>query len=102
MLAGRIDWRSAIQPLSGEGLSVMLSGPVPSNPGEVLASGQMAEFLAEMRRHFTSIVIDSPPLVPVSDAAALAQLSDACLFVYRYGRTSGRHLGEAVQMDLGQ
>ena len=63
------------------------SGPVPPNPAELLASQRMTEVLNELRQKADVVVIDTPPLLPVTDAAVLAAKSDGVLLVTALGET---------------
>ncbi|MFO7999661.1 MAG: polysaccharide biosynthesis tyrosine autokinase [Marinilabilia sp.] len=66
-------------------LSVIPSGPVPPNPSELLQSEQMAEFLAEARKAFDIIILDTPPLALVADTLLVTEMTDLNLFILRQG-----------------
>lgn len=79
----------------GERLSVLPSGrPLPPNPSEVLGSQFMSHLLEELAGRFDVVVLDTPPVLPVTDAVALATLVDAVLLVARHGTT---HRGPAAE-----
>jgi capsular exopolysaccharide synthesis family protein len=80
------------------GLSVLPIKSVPENPADLLASGQMASILTALREMFEYIVIDSPPIIPFSDARSLALLSDAVILVSRYGCTTRRSITRAAEI----
>jgi Mrp family chromosome partitioning ATPase len=80
------------------GLSVLPIKSVPENPADLLASGQMASVLKSLRETFEYIVIDSPPIIPFSDARSLALLSDAVILVSRYGFTTRRSITRAAEI----
>jgi capsular exopolysaccharide synthesis family protein len=63
-------------------LSVIRSGPLPDNPVALLARLQGSGLLTELREQFDMVVCDSPPVLPVADAAVLASVSDGVVFVY--------------------
>ena len=69
-------------------LSLLTSGPVPPFPTEMIVSKAMSELLVECRRRYTHIVLDSPPILTITDGIVLAPQSDAVLLVVRYGRAS--------------
>jgi succinoglycan biosynthesis transport protein ExoP len=71
-----------------ENLSFMPSGPVPPNPAELLGSAGMKKFLAEMKGVFSTVILDSPPLIAVTDATLLAAISDGAIQVIWAGNTS--------------
>ncbi|MEL7061387.1 MAG: polysaccharide biosynthesis tyrosine autokinase [Acidobacteriota bacterium] len=61
------------------------SGPIPPNPSELLASGRMREFLAAVKQRFDVVLLDSPPVLPVADAAILGALVDGVVLCARAG-----------------
>src|SRR5207253_85654 len=68
----------ALQPVPGvERLFLLPSGPVPPNPAELLASSRCNDVLATLKSQYDIVLIDSPPVLPVTDAAVLATRSDA-------------------------
>jgi succinoglycan biosynthesis transport protein ExoP len=73
-------------------LYVLPTGPRPPNPAEMLSSNRMGEQLREWRKEFDRIVIDSAPLLAVSDTTALAVLADSVILVSRAGMTRKRAL----------
>lgn len=68
-------------------LRVLTSGPVPPNPAEILASQRMAEILALLRGNAEYVLIDTPPIIAVTDAAVLAPRVDGVLLVVNAGKT---------------
>ena len=70
------------------GLSCLPAGPLPSNPAELLGSEKMGQALAQLRSVAGYIVIDSPPLLVVSDAVSLIQYTDGVLLTARVGGTT--------------
>jgi capsular exopolysaccharide synthesis family protein len=68
-------------------LSVLAAGPIPPNPAELLQSEKFAELLAELRNRYDRIVIDSPPVGPVTDAAVLTTQVDGTVLVVRAFKT---------------
>jgi non-specific protein-tyrosine kinase len=69
------------------GLRVLTAGRTPPNPGELVASRRLASTLASLRTCCELLILDSPPVGVVGDAAVLATLVDGVLFVARTGRT---------------
>lgn len=88
VLAGQVLVRQALQPWGRHQLEVLASGSIPPNPSELLGSRAMTDLLGQLRRQFDVIVIDTSPLLPVTDAAVLAAAADGALLVARSGRTS--------------
>lgn len=72
-------------------LHIMSSGPVPPLPSELLGSKQMEDMLAELRTAYDFIIIDTPPVLAVTDASILGRLTDAVILIIRYG-TAQRHV----------
>ncbi|WP_025159409.1 polysaccharide biosynthesis tyrosine autokinase [Leifsonia aquatica] len=99
VLTGRISLEDAVQPVREfAGVSVLTAGTLPPNPSEMLASAAMERTLVQMRDAFDVIVIDSPPLVNVSDAGALATLVSGVLLVASAdGRLHRDQLGQSLE-----
>jgi capsular exopolysaccharide synthesis family protein len=96
LLAGQAQPADVIQRWNS-GLWVLPSGFLPPNPSELLASQHMADLLHECRERFDIVVIDSPPLLPVTDGAVLAKVADGALLVVRAGKTSGPEIAGALR-----
>ena len=96
VLTGQITLDEACIPWRRGMLTVIPSGPIPPNPSELLGSQQMAHLLSELRGTYDAIVIDAPPLLPVTDAAVLARNADGALLVVRFGRTSREQVRKSV------
>ncbi|MFM7859111.1 MAG: polysaccharide biosynthesis tyrosine autokinase [Flammeovirgaceae bacterium] len=82
-LAGMADFASVVQGSGYPGLDLVTGGPVPPNPSELLIGGRLGSFLAEARGRYDFVVIDTPPILIVSDAFAISDHADHCLFVVR-------------------
>lgn len=68
-------------------LSVLPAGPIPPNPSEILHSDKFRELLDELRRNYDRVIIDSPPVVAVTDAAILSTIVDGTMLVVRAFKT---------------
>ena len=68
-------------------LTALTTGPVPPSPADLLSSHRMREGIAELRRRFKFIVIDSPPIMAATDAVILSVLTDGVLLIVRSGET---------------
>jgi tyrosine-protein kinase Etk/Wzc len=64
-------------------LDIIISGPIPPNPAELLSKPQMGEMLAELKKRYDFIIIDTPPIGVVSDAFLLLNQTDVNLYVVR-------------------
>jgi succinoglycan biosynthesis transport protein ExoP len=99
LLAGKPSLAEALLKIPDvPGLSVICGGYYPPNPADLVASEEMEAVLIALRAQFDHVVIDSPPVIPFSDARVLAPLSDVVLLVGRYGVTTRRALMRSSQL----
>jgi capsular exopolysaccharide synthesis family protein len=77
-----------IHPTVVPNMSIICTGPIPPNPSELLHSDAFARLIAELKTRFDRIIIDSPPIVPVTDATILATQVDGTILVVRAFQTS--------------
>jgi capsular exopolysaccharide synthesis family protein len=95
VLAGQVELSRAIQQWGSRGLWVLPSGSVPPNPSELLGSRNMAELLTMLRANFDAVIVDTPPLLPVTDAAVVAGHADGAVLLTRCGKTSAAQVRAA-------
>ena len=88
VLAGKVAVADVLQPWGSDGLEVITSGSIPPNPAELLQSNAMKILLADLRSHYDVVIIDTPPALPVTDAALLAAEADGAILVVRNGKTT--------------
>jgi Mrp family chromosome partitioning ATPase len=74
---------------------VLAAGSVPPNPSEVLGSERMHGLIADLTKHAT-VIIDAPPLLPVTDGAVLTHQADGALIVVTLGKTTHDLLDKAL------
>jgi len=86
-LAANISVDDVIQPTEVPNLSVILSGPTPPNPSELLASDRMKHLITEMRTRFAYVIFDSPPVMAVTDAIVLSAVADGVVLTVHGGNT---------------
>jgi len=86
-LTGQQDWREAVRPSGSPGLDLLLCGPVPPNPAELLSSKSMGAFLVSAKSEYAFVILDSPPLLTLADSRILASLVDGVLLVVKSGAT---------------
>ncbi len=100
VLIGAADLDEVLLPWGDDGgrLEVLPSGPLPPNPSELLGSRGMGEVLRELSGRFDVVLIDTPPLLPVTDAAVLAAQVDGTLLVVRSGKTRREQLARAADV----
>ncbi|KAA5539862.1 polysaccharide biosynthesis tyrosine autokinase [Roseiconus nitratireducens] len=82
-------------------LSIMPCGPIPSNPAEALSLPLMNELLDHLREHFDYIVLDTPPLLVVTDPSIVASMADALVLTLRIRRKSKPNAREAMNILQG-
>ncbi len=95
LLAGRLDGNVQAVPAVA-GLSVLSAGPPPPNPAELLGSHTMRKLLDDLAQQADVVLLDSPPVLAVTDAALLAQLVDGVLLVVESGKTRRGMALEAI------
>jgi tyrosine-protein kinase Etk/Wzc len=103
---GKLDMDTLVQTPGLENLYFITSGTLPPNPAELIGSAPMRSFVEDVSKEFDAVIFDSPPALPVTDAAILASQVDAVVLIYQMGR-AGRgvlkraksHM-EAVQADI--
>jgi capsular exopolysaccharide synthesis family protein len=86
-LAANIPLEDVIQETAVPNLSVVLSGPNPPNPSELLASDRMKTLIHEVRTKFAYVIFDSPPVLAVTDAVVLAASADGVVLCVHGGQT---------------
>jgi len=83
-----------------DNISLFTSGTIPPNPAEMLSSKKMKEFLQEMKNEFDIIVIDSPPVLAVTDAQVLSTIVDGVILVAASGETEKEGIVKAKELLL--
>lgn len=96
VLSGRVPISEALQETQFSGLTVLAAGSSPPNPSELLASQAAKKLLAVLRGQFDYVIVDSSPLLAVTDAALLSANSDGALLLARYGTTKRDQLTHAA------
>jgi len=80
-----------------ENLDILMAGPIPPNPAELIASEKCAELFARLKEIYEYIIIDTPPVALVTDAILLMKHSDANLFVVRQGVTHKKIFASVIR-----
>ncbi|TLH70592.1 protein tyrosine kinase [Mycolicibacterium cosmeticum] len=96
VLSNQVTLSEALQESRFAGLTVLTSGAIPPNPSELLASQAAKKVLTDLRNQFDYVIVDSSPLLAVTDAAILAASSDGVLVMARAGQTKREQLAHAV------
>lgn len=82
---------------NGDSLSVYTAGDVPSNPSEMLSGRRMRTLLKKMGEHYDYVVVDSAPVLPVTDSIALSGAVDGVIVVSHAGRVTSGEVTEALE-----
>ncbi len=98
VLVGTTDLNGALLETEVKGLQLLPSGAKPPNPSELLGSEAMASLLHELRTKADMVIIDTPPLLPVTDAVLLAPKVDGTILVVQAGRTQREAVLRAKQL----
>lgn len=97
VLIGDLTPEDVVQPWADLPLLVLPAGSVPPNPSELLGSKAMADLLLHLRGMADIVIIDTPPLLAVTDGVVVAVQTDGALLVTRYGRTTRARATAAAQ-----
>lgn len=96
VLIGRATMEEVVQPWGNGRLHVLPSGQIPPNPSELLGSRAMAQLLTNLASAYDVVLIDTPPLLPVTDAAILARRTSGALLVVSAATLHRNQLRESV------
>jgi len=86
-LAANVQVDDVVQETGIPNLNVILSGPTPPNPSELLASDRMKHLIHEVRARFAYVIFDSPPVMAVTDSIVLAASADGVVLCVHGGQT---------------
>lgn len=86
-LAANIPFEDIVQATEVPNLSLILSGPIPPNPSELLASDRMKHLIEMVRTKYAYVIFDSPPVLAVTDAIVLAASADGVVLTVHGGQT---------------
>ena len=101
LLVGKAKASESVRKTGVPGLWVMGAGRIPPNPAELVGSQRFREFLVSVKEHFEWVIIDSPPVMAVTDAALVAHQTSGVLFVIGAEMTS-RHAAKRALEQLEQ
>jgi capsular exopolysaccharide synthesis family protein len=101
VMVGGAKTSDAIVESSVEGLWLMAAGRIPPNPAELLGSQRFHELLTSLKAHFDWVILDTPPVMAVTDAALVAHRVTGVVFVIRADATS-RHAAKRALDQLEQ
>jgi capsular exopolysaccharide synthesis family protein len=95
VLSGQVSLDDAVHQWSH--INVLAAGALPPNPSQIVNSNAMADLLVKLSRSFDLVIVDSPPLLPVTDALALSRITDGALIVVRYKGTRRQQLAASLR-----
>lgn len=97
VLVGRYDLADVTQHSIGAAtLSALPTGRIPPNPSELLGSARMSRLIERCGNSYDYVLIDAPPLLPVTDAAVLSAYADGAVLIVRFGKTKRAQLTGAI------
>ncbi len=100
IMIGKFDMEDIMLTPGLDNLSIMTCGPIPPNPAELLNSATMKNFLQEVSEAYDVVLMDTPPILPVTDAAILGTMVHGTILVYQVGQVARGALRRAkVTMD---
>lgn len=97
VLIGRASLEDVLQPYGELNLEILGAGHIPPNPSELLGSATMKSLLQKLASDWDYVIIDSPPVLPVTDATVLSTLADGALVVVGCNQTTRDQILKTVQ-----
>jgi capsular exopolysaccharide synthesis family protein len=103
LLLGRIGLSEAVRPSGVEGVWVMGAGARPTNPSELLSSRRVDNLFAQLKEDYRYVLLDTPPVIPITDASVLSAKTDGTLLVVRMEHSPRVLVQQAVKtiQELG-
>lgn len=98
VLIGEATFEEAVENGMVDELYILPCGPIPPNPAELLASNKMKQLLEFAEENYDFVIIDTPPVLAVTDAKILSQMVDGTIFVVRSGTTEKEDAKKAYEL----
>ncbi|HUP68887.1 MAG TPA: CpsD/CapB family tyrosine-protein kinase [Acidimicrobiales bacterium] len=99
VLLGDTPLSAAVQRVRGqERLALLASGPIPPNPSELLSGRRTVEVITALQAEADIVLVDCPPVLPVTDAAVLSSRVDATLLVATAGETTRKETARTIEL----
>lgn len=89
VIVDEAEWKEVIQPSAIRNLSIMTAGPIPPNPADLLTSPRFDSLLTTLRDQYEFVIIDTPPLLAVTDPSIIAHKVDMVLYNIRFTKNAG-------------
>lgn len=97
-MLGELSIKDAVQKTSVENLYIITSGMSVANPAAIIASSKMKSLIEVLKLNFEYIIIDTPPVIPVTDAQILSSYCDGCIIVASSGETETQALKKTKEL----
>ncbi len=97
LLSGQISLEEAIRPTDTTNLSFISCGVRPPNPSELLMSPRLPQYLEALAKRYDVVLIDTPPVLAVTDASIIGGYAGSTFFVVRSGMHSENEIGDALK-----
>jgi capsular exopolysaccharide synthesis family protein len=101
VLVGHATLDDVLQPWQGGLLDVLSAGPIPPNPAELVGSHAMRQLIMELETRYDLVLIDSAPVLPVTDSVILSTLTSGTMLIVRAGRTRSDEVKRAAAQLRG-
>lgn len=98
LIVGDADFTVFARPKEYPNLSVITTGPIPPNSSELLGSVRMKHLMDRLREEYDVIIMDTPPMLPVTDAVVASSLADGVILVVQAGKTRSGEVRHAQEM----
>lgn len=97
-LNGQVELNDVLFNIDIDHLSFISSGAIPANPAELLASQRMRELITALRSRFDFVLIDTPPVIPVTDSVIIGSNVEGVILVIQAGRTQRGMVSRATEL----
>jgi tyrosine-protein kinase Etk/Wzc len=95
---GQATYEDIIRPTEVNNLDYITAGTIPPNPSEILGSDQMESFLKKLKREYDYIIIDSPPVIAVTDSEIISSIVDGTILVVSANNTEMELMDKAINL----
>ncbi len=97
VLGGNVEWQDAVQRFEKGGFDVLTCGPRPSHPVDLLMSERFQAVMSRIDTLYDIVIIDTPPVLAVTDALLITRAAATTLLVARFGKTSGKEVEHSLK-----
>ena len=97
VLGGAVGWQEAVQRVEKGGFDVLTCGPQPSHPVELLMSERFQAVMSQIDKLYDIVIVDTPPVLAVTDALLIARAAATTLLVARFGKTSVKEIENCLK-----